>query len=84
MMRRNPSGTAPHAEALVNISQAHQLPMFAAYGTVYRAWARLQSAGREAAPAEMRAAIETCRERGIGLNMPIVATALAEAEMGQE
>jgi tripartite-type tricarboxylate transporter receptor subunit TctC len=29
----------------------------------------------------MRAAIETCRERGIGLNMPIVATALAEAEM---
>jgi predicted ATPase len=81
MMRRNPSGAAPHAEALVNISQAHQLPMFAAYGTVYRAWVRLQSAASEVAPTEMRAAIETCRERGIGLNMPIIATALAEAEM---
>ena len=81
MMRRNPSGAAPHAEALVNTSQAHQLPMFAAYGTVYRAWVRLQSAASEVAPAEMRAAIETCRERGIELNMPIIATALAEAEM---
>jgi predicted ATPase len=81
MMRRNPSGTAPHAEALLNISQEHQLPMFAAYGAVYGVWARLQSTDREAGLAEMRAAIEACRERGIGLNMLIFATALAEAEV---
>jgi tetratricopeptide (TPR) repeat protein len=81
MMRRNPSGTAQHAEALINISQEHQLPMFAAYGAVYGVWARLQSTDREAGLAELRAAIEACRERGIGLNMSIFATALAGAEV---
>ncbi len=80
MMRRNPGGVAPHAEALLDLSRAHQLPMFVAYGAVYQTWSRLQSTG-EAALADLRAAIEVCRERGIGLNMPILATALAEAEM---
>ena len=32
MMRRNPPGVAPHAEALLDLSRANQLPMFAAYG----------------------------------------------------
>ena len=36
--------------------------------------------GGDAAIAEMRAAIEMCRQRGIGLNMPILTTVLAEAE----
>ena len=81
MMRRNPPGVAPHAEALLDLSRANQLPMFAAYGAVYSAWARLQSTGRDVGLAEMRAAIEACRERGIGLNMPIFTTALAETEM---
>jgi predicted ATPase len=80
MMRWNPSGLARHTEALLDTSRAHQLPMFAAYGAVYQAWAHLQSTGGDAGLAELRAAIEVCRERGIGLNMPIVATALAEAE----
>jgi hypothetical protein len=39
MMRWNPSGLARHAEALLDTSRAHQLPMFAAYGAVYQAWA---------------------------------------------
>jgi predicted ATPase len=81
MMRWNPSGGARHAEALLDISSAHQLPMFVAYGAVYQAWARVQSNGTEAGLPELRAAIDVCRERGIGLNMPILATALAAAEM---
>jgi tetratricopeptide (TPR) repeat protein len=80
MMRWNRSGVARHAEALLEISREHQLPMFAAYGAVYQAWARPQSTDRDAGLAELRAAIKVCRERGIGLNMPIIATALAAAE----
>jgi predicted ATPase len=81
MMRWNPSGGARHAEALLDISSAHQLPMFAAYGAFQQAWARLQSTDPEACLTDMRATLEACRERGIGLNIPIFATVLAATEM---
>jgi predicted ATPase len=80
MIRGNPAAVAAHAEALLDISGAHEMPMFAAYGAVNAAWARARMGGGDAAIAEMRAAIEMCRQRGIGLNMPILTTVLAEAE----
>src|SRR4029079_13394457 len=52
-MRWNPSGAVRHAEALIDISRAHQLPMFAAYGAVYQVWGRLQSTGTEAGLPEL-------------------------------
>lgn len=56
MIRGNPAAVAAHAEALLDISGAHEMPMFAAYGAVNAAWARARMGGGDAPLAEMRAA----------------------------
>jgi predicted ATPase len=79
MLRRNKPGVAAHAEAMLNVSHTHEMPMFATYGGFYRAWA--SPTGQDVHVAEMRAAVASCRERGMGLNLPVFVAALAEAEM---
>jgi len=54
--------------------------MFAAYGAFFESWSRVQSVDHEIGLADMRAAIAACRKRGIGLNVPLFTTVLAEAE----
>ena len=54
--------------------------MFAAYGAFFGSWSRVPSVDHEIGLADMRAAIAACRKQGIGLNVPLFATALAEAE----
>jgi predicted ATPase len=80
IMRRDRASAGQHGETLVELARAHEIPMFAAYGAFYRSWGRVQSVGHEIGLADMRAAIEACRKRGIGLNVPCFAAALAEAE----
>ena len=80
MMRRDRVAAGRHGETLVDLARAHEMPMFAAYGAFYGSWSHAQSVDCEIGLADMRAAIAACRERGIGLNVPLFVTALAEAE----
>jgi predicted ATPase len=80
MMRRNPAGAAPHVEALIDISHAHEMPMWDAYGKFLRPWSRRHLDGADAGLTEMRAGIAATRAQGNGTFWPLSATALAEAE----
>ena len=80
MMRRSFTGATPHIEALVKISQAHEMGMWTAYGKILAPWTRrgVESAG--ATLAEMRRGLAICREQGVGNFIPFLKTLLAEAE----
>jgi predicted ATPase len=80
MMRRSFTGATPHIEALVKISQAHEMGMWTAYGRILAPWTRrgVESAG--ATLAEMRRGLAICREQGVGNFIPFLKTLLAEAE----
>ncbi len=80
LMRQNLVAAGRNSETLVELARAHEIPMFATYGTFYRSWSRVPSVDREIGLADMRAAIAACRKLGIGLNVPLFETALAEAE----
>ncbi len=80
MMCRNRVAAGRHGETLVALARAHEIPMFAAYGAFYGSWSRVQSVDHETGLADMRAAIAAGRKQGIGLNVPLFTTALAEAE----
>ena len=81
MMRRNPAGAAPHIEALIDLARTHEMPTWTAYGGFLRPWSRRHSDGPDAGLSEMRAGIAACREQGVGNFIPLIATALAEAEV---
>ncbi len=81
MMRRNPAGAAPHIEALVELARTHEMQAWTAYGGFLRPWSRRHSDGLDAGLSEMRAGIASCREQGLGVFIPVIATALAEAEL---
>jgi predicted ATPase len=81
MMRRNPAGAAPHIEALIDLARTHEMPTWTAYGGFLRPWSRRRLDGPDAGLAEMRAGIAACREQGVGNFIPLIATALAEAEV---
>jgi predicted ATPase len=80
MMRLDRVAVGRCSETLVGLAHANEMPMFAAYGAFYSSWSRAQSVDHEVGLADMRAAIAACRKRGIGLNVPRFAAALAEAE----
>ena len=81
MMRRNPAGAAPHIEALIDLAHTHAMPTWTAYGRFLRPWSRRHLDGPDAGLSEMRAGIAACREQGVGNFIPLIATALAEAEV---
>ena len=81
MTRRNPAGAAPHIEALIDLARTHEMPTWTAYGGFLRPWSRRHSDGPDAGLSEMRAGIAACREQGVGNFIPLIATALAEAEV---
>ena len=81
MMRRNPAGAAPHIEALIDLARTHEMPTWTAYGGFLRPWSRRHLDGPDAGLSEMRAGIAACREQGMGNFIPLIATALAEAEV---
>jgi class 3 adenylate cyclase/predicted ATPase len=80
MMRLDRVAVGRCSETLVGLAHANEMPTFAAYGAFYSSWSRAQSVDHEVGLADMRAAIAACRKRGIGLNVPRFAAALAEAE----
>jgi predicted ATPase len=80
MVRRNTAAAAHHIEALVNISREHEMRMWTAYGAFLASWSRQHGKNASRSLAEMRRAIATLRERGVGTNIPFIVTALAEAE----
>jgi predicted ATPase len=81
MMRRNSAGAAPHIEALIDLARTHEMPTWTAYGGFLRPWSRRRLDGPVEGLSEMRAGIAACREQGIGNFIPLIATALAEAEV---
>jgi predicted ATPase len=81
MMRRNPAGAAPHIEAFIDLARTHEMPTWTAYGGFLRPWSRRHLDGPDAGLSEMRAGIAACREQGVGNFIPLIATALAEAEV---
>jgi len=80
MMRRNPAGAAPHIEALINLARAHEMPVWTAYGSFLGPWSRWHLKSVDIGLAEMRGGIAACREQGMGNYIPLLSTALAEAE----
>jgi predicted ATPase len=81
MMRRNPAAAAPHIEALIDLARTHEMPTWAAYGSLLRPWSRRHLDGPDAGLSEMRAGIAACREQGLGNFIPFIATWLAEVEV---
>jgi hypothetical protein len=80
MMRRSVAGAAPHVEALVNISRAHEMGMWTAYGRFLAPWTRRGPENARYVLAEMRDGTATCHEQGVGNFIPFLKTLLAEAE----
>ena len=81
MMRRSPAGAAPHIEALIDLAHAHAMPTWTTCCRFLRPWSRRHLDGSDGGLSEMRAGIAACREQGIGNFIPVIATALAEAEV---
>jgi class 3 adenylate cyclase/predicted ATPase len=84
LMRRNPSGAAPHIEVFVDLARQHVMPNWLAYGNFFEPWARWHLAGRDGCLTDMRRAIATLREQGVALYTIALETVLAgvEAEEG--
>jgi predicted ATPase len=80
MMRRSVSAAAPHIKALVDVSRAHEMGMWTAYGKFLAPWSRCCMGGADASLAEMRDGIATCRDQGLDNYLPFFATTLAEVE----
>jgi predicted ATPase len=78
LLRRNPAAAAPHVAAFVDLAREHGMLQYTAYGTFLAGWIRAGS--QELRLAEMRRGVALCREQGIALYIPLIATALAEAE----
>ena len=80
LMRRNPSGAAPHVEVFADLARQHVMPNWLAYGHFFEPWARWHLAGRDGSLTDMRRAIATLREQGVALYTIALETMLAEVE----
>jgi hypothetical protein len=80
MVRHSPAAAAPHVDALVELGQAHKMPTFQVFGSFLQPWSRAWAGDAASRLTAMRNGIATIRANGIGLHMPVIATALAEAE----
>ena len=80
MMRRTSAPAASHIEHLVDVSRAHEMGMWTAYGKFLAPWSRRGADGSDGALAEMRDGIATCHGQGCGIFIPFLKTVLAEAE----
>ena len=80
LMRRNPSGAAPHVEVFVDLARQHVMPNWLAYGRFFEPWARWHLAGQDGSLTDMRRAIATLREQGVALYTIALETVLAEVE----
>jgi predicted ATPase len=80
LWRRDTVKVGFYTETVVELSRTHNLPMFAAWGAFLEAWSRWQLSGGNAGLGEMRNGIAACRAQGNGLYLPLLMTALAEAE----
>jgi hypothetical protein len=80
LMRRNPSGAAPHVEVFVDLARQHVMPNWLAYGRFFEPWVRLHLASRDGNLTDMRRAIATLREQGGALYTIALETVLAEVE----
>jgi class 3 adenylate cyclase/predicted ATPase len=80
LWRKDAAGVKFYTETVVELSRTHNLPMFAAWGAFLEAWSRWQLSGRNAGLDGMRNGIAACRAQGNGLHLPLLMTALAEAE----
>ena len=80
LMRRNPSGAAPHVEVFVDLAREHVMPNWLAYGRFFEPWARWHLASQDGSLTDMRRAIATLREQGVALYTIALETVLAEAE----
>ena len=80
LMRRNPSGAAPHVEVFVDLARQHAMPNWLAYGRFFEPWARWHMASRDGSLSDMRRAIVALREQGVALYTIALETVLAEVE----
>ena len=80
LMRRNPSGAAPHVEAFFDLARQHAMPNWLAYGRFFEPWVRWHLAGRDSGLTDMRQAIAMLREQGVALYTIALETVLAEVE----
>jgi predicted ATPase len=80
LMRRNPSGAAPHVQVFVELARQHVMPNWLAYGRVFEPWARWHMASRDGSLSDMRRAIVALREQGVALYTIALETVLAEVE----
>jgi class 3 adenylate cyclase/predicted ATPase/energy-coupling factor transporter ATP-binding protein EcfA2 len=82
-LRGIPDRAAPHAEALVDISNQHGMEWWRASGTFFRGWARWHAGQRPAALAEMRQGMALGRQHGLLSAPPFFQALAAEAEAGE-
>jgi predicted ATPase len=80
MMRRSFGAAAAHIEGLVNVSRAHEMEMWTAYGEFLLPWTRRGRNSFAATLAEMRRGVRTCREQALGNYIPFFNAVLAETE----
>ena len=80
LMRRNPSGAAPHVEVFVDLAREHVMPNWLAYGRFFEPWARWHLVGQDGGLTDMRQAIAVLREQGVALYTIALETVLAEVE----
>jgi DNA-binding response OmpR family regulator/class 3 adenylate cyclase/predicted ATPase len=75
----DPRAALPLAQAVVDISRQHGLPLWLVGGTFCLGWSQWHAGDRETGLAHMREAMELCREQG-AIFMPNYAFLRAEAE----
>jgi len=80
LMRRNPSGAAPHVETFFNLARQHVMPNWLAYGRFLDPWARWHLGARDGSLADMRKAVAMLREQGVALYTIALESVLAEVE----
>ena len=80
LMRRNPSGAAPHVEAFFDLARKHVMPNWVAYGRFLEPWERWHLGVRDGGLNDMRNAVTMLREQGVALYTIALETVLAEVE----
>jgi class 3 adenylate cyclase/predicted ATPase len=80
MLRGDAAVTSHTAEALLELSRTHSLPLYVTLGLLCSSWARAWSGNRESSVAEFREVLVANTEQGNRFNAPFLHGLLAELE----
>lgn len=80
-LRQDAAAAAPHAQALLELSQQHGMQWWLASGIFFNGWTRWHLGDVQQGIAAMRRGMELCREHGLSMPPLVFESLMAEAEL---